>query len=715
MVNKRTATEQSRALFAALIAHTKDSLEESVDYTASWLIEGEIGSPSWVVRGKNDTIETINFSQPLGNLTNLADAENKVILEAIQKQAFLLRTGYLQKNIGFDVWLKHIRGYINIASWASLHEERYQPKIYGLRLINENACKLLSAGYSQGGWAGVLEFKDRISDLLCQATGELYNGLGLTPDQILKICEHLKTEKLYSSADKDQSDSGLVSRIYLAELLGTNPSAFQHDSMRAFLRQFEVSLQGPILVEGTTRRAKHQSQRASLSQSPSTSVTKKSLKQFLIILKSLAAGNQMLPDVMPNFKLDIKTFLNNTEHRLDGHTKKIPHSIGMLALDKAIEWIIVYGKPIVDATIELVKNFNSQEFIDNTPPRYLTSERQKLFEKIITHHETSSFDNLPAQQLSTALGITKLTSLSPKSNSAESMTFAIALECFVAACAIVIGLTKPIRASELANIKRNSLFLQTNGEGAFLKHPSLKKGLENPPIISRPIPYISAVAVELLSVLGNNLKTIYKDTSAHSADLFYFPSSKGFNCPGGQQVDVRIDTAIRSFCDIIEIPIDTHGRRWYIKVHEMRKFFILSMYRHERFFTEDALRHQAGHADRKHLDDYLSGDIPDEEFIQYTIECIEDKLIELELGQIDEKDHQGLSAVYKHALETLECKSIKSTNQYKFDQFVRALLNHDGFLISTYTIRLTTYESTVIDTDIAIKFGDLQDESFDNR
>lgn len=141
MANKRADTERSRAFFAALIAHTKDSLETSIDYTANWLIEGGIGSPSWVVRGNNNSIETIKFSHPLGNLTNLTDPENTVILEAIQKQAFLLRAGYLQKKIGFDVWMKHIRAYINIASWTSLHEKQYNPQKYGFRQINQNACK----------------------------------------------------------------------------------------------------------------------------------------------------------------------------------------------------------------------------------------------------------------------------------------------------------------------------------------------------------------------------------------------------------------------------------------------------------------------------------------------------------------------------------------------------------------------------------------------
>ncbi|MGT3076186.1 hypothetical protein [Pseudomonas putida] len=716
-MNKKSSKQKdSKAILEKLIDQARQSLQSTVKYTASWLLEGGIGSPSWKVVGSNKKIEIINFEQPLANLTILTAPENKLLLESIQKQAFCLRSGLLHSRVCYQVWLDHIRAYINTASWLSLYESQYQPQKYGFKLLNENACKIIIDGYSKGGWAGALEFKDRISAHLCEITEEPYDGLDLTQSNITKVCEYLKTNNLYISSGSDAlSESGLVSRKYLAKILGTHPSAFQHVSIRDFLRQFEPPLQSNILSAGKSRRGNYNSHRAVLTgQTETNTVTKNTLARFIGFLKSLDAGSQILPDLMPSFELDTKQNLDNTKHRKGGHTQKIPHSIGMYALEKSIEWIMVYGRPIVQLTTAIVKAINNPEFIKNTPERYLNRERQRVFESIAASYYTVAFNGLPARSLTESLGLTKLTSNSAKACNNKNMTLMVALECLISSFAIVIGLTKPIRVAELAKIARRSLSADSDGGGAFLSHPSLKKGLSTTPDIRRPIPYVTSVAVQLLAVLGNNLKAIYQDDSPHSEDLFYFPSAKGFRCPGGIKTSVRIDSAIKTFCDIIEIPTDQHGRRWYIKIHEMRKFFILTMSRHERIFTDDALRHQAGHADKRHLEAYLGGDIPDEEVIQYTIESIEDKLIDLELGNVDEHSNQGLSALYKNTLKSLKISSLKSKNQYDFNQFIRALLLNENLSIVTYTIRLTTYASEVIDTDIAIKYGESKDEKFDN-
>lgn len=715
MAFKPTTPEHSRKVFAKLIDQARQSLKNTIEYSASWLKEGTIGSHEWIVLDDNNKIQIINFKESLGNNTTLTVPANMVLLESIQKQAFCLRAGYLQKRVSFVVWLKHVRGYINIANWLSLNETQYQPQKYGFRLLNQNACKILIETYSKGGWAAVLEFEGRLCDHFCEVIGSAFDDIELSTNQISEISAYLKKNKLYiSNESAEASESGLISRVYLAKVLGTHASAFQHVSIRTFLRQFEASLQGPVLIEAKTRRAKFRSHRTSTPSGADTdTVTKAALRQFLLILKSLATGNHMLPDVMPCFELNIKQYLDQSILKENSHTKKIPHSIGMYALEKSIEWIMVYGKPIVNATIELVKAFNDPDFIEK-PPVHITPKRQKRFEEIIFSYHTNPYENLPAQRLVDALGITRFTSSSPRKSTNGNMTFIVALECFIAACAIVIGLTKPIRAKELSKILRNSLSYQTEGEGAFLTHPILKKRIPKAPSIRRPIPYISAIAIQLLAVLGNNLKLIYQDTSPHSNELFYFPSSKGFNRPGGRAVSDRIDVAIRSFCDIIEIPVDNYSRRWYIKVHEMRKFFILTMYRHERLFTDDALRDLAGQADKQHLMAYLSGEIPDEEFLQYTIESIEDKLIDLEIGALSEDKNQGLTALYKHALTSLNINSLKSKNSYEFERFIRSLLAHEELLISIYTIRLTTYSSEVIDTDIALKYGEAQDENFHN-
>ncbi|MCH5518692.1 hypothetical protein [Pseudomonas syringae] len=716
MAINHSKQDASRALYASLIDQARQSLTGSLDFKSSWLIDGGIGSHQWKVLCDDKKVETINFAQPLANLTSLTDPENIFLLECIQKQSFNLRQGYLNKRLNYAVWLKHVHAYFNIASWLVLNNDQYRPQTMGFKLLDENACRVLCDDYSNGGWASVLQFKDRLCDHFCALIGEPYEGGMLSGRQIGKIIVYLKMHRLYISNDSSKPNSeGLVSRVYLANALGTHPSAFLHMSIRSFLRQFEISLQGPILTEAKTRKAKYNSHRTPTAYEPDhEKVAQKSLKQFLICLKSLSAGHDLLPDSMPSFVLNVNGQLNKSDSKANGHTRKIPYSIGMHALDKSIEWVMVYGSAIVDATVELVSGFNNEEFIQRVTERYMTEEKQRLFENVISEYNTAGFEDLTSAALTEALGIKKLIGRSYKDSSFGNMSFMVALECLIASCALVIGFTKPIRIEELSQITRDSLSYQTDGGGAFLTHPVLKTHLPIPPNIRLPIPYVASRAIQLLGSLGSRLKLIYGDTTPHSNDLFYFPSAKGFRRPTGKTTSVRIDAAIRLFCDIIEIPVDNQGRRWYIKVHEMRKFFILSMHSHEHISSDDALRMQAGHSKKEYLFDYLSGDVPEEEVMKYGIECIEDKLIKFELGFVSGREAKGVAALYKHTLTSLRISSLKSKNSYEFHQFLRTLLVNKQLLISVYTIRLTTYSNEIIDTEFALKYGEAQDENFNN-
>lgn len=704
----------SRATLALLIDQAKQNLEDTVTYTASWLKEGGIGSPEWKVIGNKNKFVTVSFSELLSDGSLLTDPPNALLLATIQKQVFCIRARYLTPRVDHLTWMKYVRFYINLASWLCLYKDQYHPQTFGFKLLNKNACELLVNDYCTSGWAGALQLIPRLSEIFCEQIGEVYNGVELTQSQIATIVEHLKKNNLYTKNKIDtEHEFGLVSRTYLATILNTHITAFKHVHTRTFLRQFEVNLQKPVLVHGINIRAQYSSHKAPIFDTDASGeITKASLVQFLILVKSVAEGNPYLPDLMPRFEYNPSEELKNYDVKKEGHTRKIPYSIGMYALDKAIEWVMVYGKAIVGASIEIIKAFHdiAPGELKKTRDRY--RQRQKIFETIISSYTTESFEGLPAQPLTLAINIQRLTSQSPKTSSSKNMTFAVALECFVAACALILGFTKPLRIDELSQISRKSLSYQTNEEGAFLRHPVLKKRVPIPPTIRRPIPFIASLAVQLLNVLGNGLKEVYQDTSPHSEQLFYFPSSKGFNKPSGRRLGIRIDSAIRSFCDIIDIPVDIYGRRWYIKIHEMRKFFIVTMYNHSQVYSDDSIRHQAGHDDPRYFHEYLGGDIPEEEILKYNIENIEDKLADLEAGNISEVENQGLVALYKKILSTLNITSLKSRNKYEFDQFLQALLASDGLLISTYTVRLTTYESEVYDTDIALKYGESKDENF---
>jgi len=714
MTRKNTKPLSSRAALALLIERAKDSLEKNVTYTASWLKEGEIGSHKWKVLGKKSKIVTINFSELLSDGTLLSDPPNALLLATIQKQIFCIRSGLLKPHVDHLTWMRHVRFYINLASWLCLYKDKYQPQMLGFKLFNENSSKLLVNSFCKAGWAGAFELIPRLSEIFCDLIDEEYDDEKLTQAQIEKIVKYLTENKLYRKNQFDiESEFGLVSRNYLAKVLNTHISSFKHVHTRTFLRQFEISLQNPVLVQGFNARAQYSSHKAHLFDLEADGkITKASLVQFLNLVKTFSEGNPYIPEQMPRFDFDPNKQLAESDVEAEGHTRKIPYSLGLFALDKAIEWIMVYGKALTTASIDILRALNNLSSDEITSPQHRFYLRQKIFKEMILSYHTESFEGLPARPLVTALNLTKLTSKSPRKSSSTEMTFAVAIECFVAACALIIGLTKPLRINELSQLKRDSLSYQTNSEGAYLRHDILKKHVPFPPTIRRPIPYIASLATQLLSVLGNGLKEIYHDTSSHSEQLFYFPSSKGLTKPSGQGLGRRIDTGIRSFCDIIDIPVDIHGRRWYIKTHEMRKFFILTMYNNSHIYSDESIQFQAGHADPRYFKEYLGGDIPEEEILKYNIENIEDKLAKLEAGNIPEDKNQGLVALYKKALSALNITSLKSRNKYEFDQFLEALLASNGLLISTYTVRLTTYELEVLDTDIALKYGEIKDENF---
>ncbi|MFP3335331.1 hypothetical protein SB761_32030, partial [Pseudomonas sp. SIMBA_064] len=74
--------------------------------------------------------------------------------------------------------------------------------------------------------------------------------------------------------------------------------------------------------------------------------------------------------------------------------------------------------------------------------------------------------------------------------------------------------------------------------------------------ISRAIPSLTARAIQLLQVMGNDMETIFggSDTLKFTP-LFYFPT-KGFNKPKVKSLNYRINECLKDFCDMIQIPTD---------------------------------------------------------------------------------------------------------------------------------------------------------------
>lgn len=680
-------------------------------YYSPWLLEGSIGSETWVTSlpGSSESY-THSFDRSLADSSNLLDKHNEILLTSIQKFAILLRNGDItNSHMTHKRWNAILLSDINLASWVTLERERFQPELYGFKLVTEDDIQVFFKDFSQGGWTEVLQCKERIIAHFYDKVGcniPLETLLASRDDLphafVDDVCHWLSDNNLYSLYGYKPT---CISRTYLNREIGL-PGTAGNPHLTAFLRQFEPSLAGlhltPSVHNGIpSHRAKKFSSNISESDKRPSERT---FTETVCAISELFKAHSYLPETIPEIYLDrnkIKKEFAPSFAR-GKHTPLIPLTIGMHALNQACRWVIEFGPAIVEAT-----NFYTQAFLEI--PSSATSRRDTIFKNTIDSWEY--YDTGLAQRcpLTSALNITRLSHQSKYISTPQRTDMIRTLQAFIGACIVVIAILKPMRDREITKLPRNCLGLSS--AGSELTHEQLKNGVFGiNREITRAIPSIAARAIQLLQVLGTQTKKIFNDTSPHSDELFYFPL-RGFTKPN-QGIRHRIADCLDEFCNMIEIPLDKEGRRWYIRIHEMRKFFILISHRHGGDPLNQLLRHQAGHADPSYLESYTAPDVYDDDYVRYESECIDDKIIDLECGNLEGSENQGLVALYHAACKSLGVTSISSV---PLDQAVRVLseMRRDGrYTVITYSVRLDTFDGTIETMDFAIKYGEIKDAKF---
>ena len=720
-------TDLNEARIRAMIdqAESKSRLNKrDLTYKADWLVSGEIGSDRWAVSFPNINEPTfIDFNRLMPDGSNLTDESNQRLLTTLQKWLYHCRMGTLTgKLVAPGRWMNYLQFSFNLASWIKLHRFIYKPEANGFMLLDTDACEAIADELSTGGWNSALLLKERFITHLFQVI-ETQCTLEAVLDNLDELDEQFKSSairyfqdnNLYVGIAQDSNyTKGMLSREYIAEVLGKAPTALHAPSFRLFIRQFEPKLTNADVLQVGTRKNLHYTQNTkSIEEAADTSLSVKHFKDQLYFMKLFFNGHSKLPDDIPKIDIDIESLVKEyaTNLKSPGHTNLIPLTIGLDALNEAAKWVTVYGEAVVNSLIFYIEKF--REIDENYSLSKQSVKKQELFEETKHLWMTKDIEGLPAQRLDKALNITKLQTKKKKNFPTGETHYKAVMESFFGACALVIGMLKPIRNKEISHLDRACLWLDNPGGGAFLEHEAGKAGQIgiNPDII-RPIPSLTARAIQLLQVLGVGLSKIYNDERPHAEKLFYIPG-RGFKLPPPKCNMWKVNLCLNSFCEIINTPIDKKGRRWYIRVHEMRKFFLLITHRHYGDGSKGLLRYLAGHADRRNIDDYTAYDISDAEAIRYESECIDDKLIALELGILTKEGNDGLVALHAEALKHFDATSISTISKSEFMKYLDKVGYRSDFDMKTYSIRLENYDTDVYAIDFAIKLGERKDEKYD--
>lgn len=703
-----------------LLAQAQDKLDVfRGPLKASWLLEGGEGSAIWLLsnagkeeftNGNWSNIKKINFESTLPDHSNLLDQENKILLNTIQSWAFVMKSGLLGHSCTPDNLISGVGWIKNLASWLILHQHVYRPKQNGFMDLDQDGLSTLFKALSIDGWSEALDYIPRaLSALLNQCDmNDEYRGLVVAPFDISSdIAHRMHTALKNRGLITGRGEKSRISRSYLAQSLGTHPTAFNTTKIRLFLQQFEGRQTLKDILSTARKGSKHQSQNTlTVNEALSKRASIASFIKNSEYLTQFLSGNKKLPNQIPvKDDFNIESLINANKKNCDSssHTKLMSLSTGLKVLRESSKWVTCYGDGLVTLILDTIK-------------QKLLLERKGL----------DGIKILPSLSILIASKSNEIQVRNPNTLVPESLKKSIneeflrsgfdldlnsihgvrtAMRALIGSCAVLIAILKPSRDDEIADLRNDCLIALGNEKISYwLEHKVGKSGFEDFNLdAAKPIPYITAKAVTLLQRLQKEACFLYGDTSKMADRLFYFPENKSFSQPGYKDLSGRINYCIDTLCDVAGTDIDEYGRRWYVRIHEMRKFFLITLFWQGKYHVLDTVRWMASHTNAEHSYAYLEANCPGTEISRIEAEYVDQKLLRLEDGNIPDAE-SGLVQLYNRVKNHFGVSKIEGIRGKDYFDFLIDLKESGIYSVRPYTLKVETEHGTVSDLEIAIRY-----------
>ena len=652
--------EQCQAL--ALIDEVRSSTRVyGGDFTAPWLLS-PIHAPVWRISKGEETRfvdgQLVNYyeydwASSLYDGTNLTDSVNKQVLHAIQKLAFLAREmpGGPNTLTTFKNFLWSL-GFL--VRWVYLNGDVLRPRQFVLTKLTMQHFVDFFTGIGKGGTVFALRYPERILlELFPAALGrkptveEMNDPFSLSVEDCRQVAEWLTKNDAFSPVSRSGTGELAIKRTFLANLIGADVDTLRGGPRwAAFVGQFEVSdvpFEKRMTHLDSGARREYPSQRiVSLEEARAAGVSEKTLGKYFDDLRTIVSLHRHLPDVCPDpheFKpAEIRKVIVEVSE-VSNSTPWIPLHVAMEYTTEALRWVHVYGEEMVSLYLSAYKGLYDMGLLVSAPvpgvenPSY--SDYMSKFRTVSTARERY-IAALPIPKALKALnlngwgvyihldgkkGFTKL-------QHAPSLNDAVMV--LIGAITVVVAMVKPMRDSELRSLKTDCLSF-VEGDGYWLSQDVRKKNIGDVrPVDARPIPAVAAQAIQLLRRLTDGIKEIMGVTDPWLLDsLMTFPSFGRYEAKIEGTISAnQLGGLLDAFCDFVALPPDATGRRWYIRVHEMRKSFLITFFWTWRYASLDAARWMAGHADAAQVYAYIQANFPGEELpgleAEYAAQVLKD-------------------------------------------------------------------------------------------
>lgn len=662
-------------------------------FEAPWLLT-PFSASVWETtnRGREEMIDgqwqntiRLDWRVTLPNGALLTDVRYESLLIPVKKIAFLVRIGLVAGSSAPVAWRNVMCALIRLVRWVALHEEKFLPEQYGLRLLDQPSLDWLFGLIAEGGWAHALQIHKRmLSAMYLGAHGIaipqslLENPYTIPHTEIGALVRWLQHQKAYRPARKGaHSGKHHLKRELLARLINENGSSLKTINISHFLRQFEPDFSNESLLVGLNQNTEFPSQNAQIIQDISGG--EETLVEVGKVISTVLDAHRHVPDLLPNpanISLRRATTIAMSVARLPSHTLFMPINTGLEYLNMSMRFVHVYGEAIVGYYLAVIADYN---------PNTKNSGSNRSLNRHLNDWRIAS-----GEPIASILNITEFRRRDSKQDFGRlrsNPTLDEALRVLIGSCVVCIALLKPSREEELIHLKRNCLKEDAGGY-CFNFNLGKSNAGESLQEEDRPITVITAKAINLLQHLGRGLSAHLAEDRKVGSNLFYLPKLSGMGAldAKGGVLNKHLDI----FCDYVGLPPDSEGRRWYVRIHEMRKWFLLLLFWSGRFDVLDAARWIAGHTNAEHIYAYIEKEFPGEELPQIEAEYSIDRMYRREqakkLGNNEAGKKDSVDALYKAVLRHFNVESLTMVPESEWTSYVESLRKEDKFHLEPHSI-----------------------------
>jgi hypothetical protein len=666
------------------------------DYKAPWLLNA-FTEPEWITthRGREEMVRKawknairVDWRVRLPNGALLTDRAYEDLLNTNKRVAFLVRSGLVGRITAPVTWLALVSVQLQLTKWLVLHERRFQPEIYGFRLLDQPALDALFGLLSTGGWTCALEVPQRLLVAFHErAFGHpcpdewLTDPYAVPPSRISQIIGWLSRRDFYEKVCRGVNiGRQYLKRERLADLIGESAESIRGGwKFAAFCRQFEPDLVCGTLLTNAFQTTELPDQKTrTIKEVVESGVAENSLQSIARHISRILSAHRHDPEHLPEpglVSVRNAQALAEKQTRPSSHTPFMPVNVGLAYLNEAIRFVHVYGDALVGYYLAVAA----------TRTAVTTNNELDAAVQVMAHTWRIASGESIASTLNID-GFERQVSKPDFNRLRSQPTLIEALRVLIGSCIVSIALLKPSRLNELTHLKRHCL--RENDGGYYINFALGKSNVGDAyQQADRPIPVIAAKAIRLLQRLGDGLVELYADQSKIADNLFYLPKLDG--TVGALAARANLLTMhLDILCDYVGLPSDSQGRRWYVRIHEMRKWFLLLLFWSGRYDVLDAARWIAGHTDVKHMYSYIEREFPGEELPRLEAEYAVERLRSLEARgrNGNPAEEAGLDELYGAVLRHFNVASLAMVPEVEWSDYVTTLRKVDGFVLEPHSI-----------------------------